>query len=114
MATEMRIPIGNKCASLAAQVAHITFYLNVLENYVVNNDGSPIDWGEVWRKVEKVSPDQWNDLRENLEQSYQRISRLFHANTNWNEDSIGGAMAIVVHSAYHLGEIRQALCLIAG
>ena len=27
-----------------------------------------------------------------------------------NENAIGGALAIVVHSAYHLGEIRQALC----
>ena len=90
------------------------FYLNVLENYVVNNDRSPVDWGEVWRKVEKVSPAQWNDLREKLEQSYERISGLFHANIIWNEDSIGGAMAIVVHTAYHLGEIRQALCLLAG
>jgi hypothetical protein len=30
----------------------------------------------------------------------------------WDEDSLGGAMAVVVHSAYHLGEIRQALCML--
>ena len=28
----------------------------------------------------------------------------------WNEDTIGGALSIMVHTAYHLGEIRQALC----
>lgn len=32
---------------------------------------------------------------------------------NWNDDRpIGGALAIVVHTAYHLGEIRQAMCLV--
>ena len=30
---------------------------------------------------------------------------------NWeDEKAIGGALAIVIHTAYHLGEIRQALC----
>ena len=27
----------------------------------------------------------------------------------WNEDTIGGALSIVVHTAYHLGEILQTL-----
>jgi len=32
-------------------------------------------------------------------------------NDDWNDDDrVGGAMAIIVHTAYHLGEIRQALC----
>lgn len=30
-----------------------------------------------------------------------------------NEDHVYGAMAILVHTAYHLGEIRQALCTIS-
>jgi hypothetical protein len=31
--------------------------------------------------------------------------------TDWpSEREIGGAIAIIAHSAYHLGEIRQALC----
>ena len=32
--------------------------------------------------------------------------------TRDGEDEIGGAMAILGHTAYHLGEIRQALCTI--
>ena len=30
-AQEASIPVGGKCASLAAQVAHVTFYMEVLE-----------------------------------------------------------------------------------
>ena len=111
-AEQASIPVGNKCASLAAQVAHITFYLEVLERVVVYKDNSRADWGEIWRTVEQVSPSEWDALRDNLKQAYARINEMFHSNENWDEDKIGGAMAIVVHTAYHLGEIRQALCVL--
>lgn len=109
-AAEASIPVGGKCASLAAQVAHVTYYLEVLERLVVYNDQTPADWGYIWRTVEKVSPDQWDEYRQKLRDAYQRIKKMFEDNPVWNDDSIGGAMAIVVHTAYHLGEIRQALC----
>jgi hypothetical protein len=109
-AQEASIPVGGKCASLAAQVAHVTFYLKVLERYVVHNDSSPADWGEVWRTVEKVTPEEWDESKRKLKDAYHRIEKMFHDNPVWNEDAISGSMAIVVHTAYHLGEIRQALC----
>jgi hypothetical protein len=28
------------------------------------------------------------------------------------EDDIGASLAILAHTAYHLGEIRQALCVV--
>jgi len=109
-AQEASIPVGGKCASLAAQVAHVTFYMEVLERIVMFNDTSRVDWGEIWRTVEKVTPAEWDDYKLKLEQTYRRIERIFRENPVWNEDTIGGAMAILVHTAYHLGEIRQALC----
>ncbi|MGE5642220.1 MAG: hypothetical protein ACM3Y8_04340 [Byssovorax cruenta] len=109
-AEEAAIPVGGKCASLAAQVAHVTFYLEVLERYVVYNDQSRADWGLIWRTVEKVTPEEWDEYKRKLQDAYRRIEKMFRENPVWNDDSIGGAMAIVVHTAYHLGEIRQALC----
>jgi hypothetical protein len=111
-AAQASIPVGGKCASLAAQVAHIVFYLEVLERYVVSNDTSRADWGAAWKETEKVSPTEWDALRLKLRQAYVRIREILRFNPNWNEDSIGGALAIVVHTAYHLGEIRQALCIL--
>jgi hypothetical protein len=111
-AQEASIPVGGKCASLAAQVAHVTFYMDVLFRYVVLNDQSRADWGEVWRTVEKVTPEEWEQSKKNLHDAHGRIEKMFRENPLWNEDSIGGAMAIVVHTAYHLGEIRQALCVL--
>ena len=109
-AQEASIPVGGKCASLAAQVAHVTFYLEVLERYVVYNDTTPADWGEIWRTVEKVTPEEWDGLKAKLKDAYRRIEKMFRDNEVWDDDSIGGSLAIVVHTAYHLGEIRQALC----
>lgn len=109
-AAEASIPVGGKCASLAAQVAHVIFYLEVLERSIVYNDNTPADWQEVWRTVEKVTAEEWDALKAKLKDTYSRIEKTFRANEVWNDDSIGGSLAIVVHTAYHLGEIRQALC----
>jgi len=109
-AQEASIPVGGKCASLAAQVAHITFHLEVLERYIVNHDTNRVDWGEIWRTVEKVTPGEWDLLRDKLRQAYQHLGMLLRGNKVWDENAIGGSLSIVVHAAYHLGEIRQALC----
>jgi len=104
------IPVGGKCASLAAQVAHLTFYIESFERYALYNDDSPRDWGLIWRTVEKVTPEEWEDRKGKLWDAYQRMDRLFREHKTWDEDRMVGALSIVVHTAYHLGEIRQALC----
>lgn len=110
-AQEASIPVGGKCASLAAQVTHVIFYLELLEKYFLKQEVGKVDWGEIWRTVEKISPEDWDALRNKLREVYVRLDKLFHDTENWNdEDTVGAALAIVVHTAYHLGEIRQALC----
>jgi hypothetical protein len=109
-AAEASIPVGGKCASLAAQVAHVTFYIESWERFALQGDNSKRDWGYIWRTVEKVTPEEWDEYKRKLMEAYQRLDKLFHENQLWDEDTIGGAMSIVVHTAYHLGEIRQALC----
>ncbi len=110
-AAEASIPVGGKCASLAAQVKHVSFYMDVLEKWIVGPPPQNVDWGEIWRTVEKVSPEEWEAYRHELRETYERILAMLRGAPTWNdEDIIGGAMAIMVHTAYHLGEIRQALC----
>lgn len=109
-AEEASVPVGGKCASLAAQVAHVTFFIESFERFALQGDNSPRDWGYIWRTVEKVTPEEWESYKKKLREAYERMMKLFSENPMWNEDTIGGALSIVVHSAYHLGEIRQALC----
>ncbi len=107
------IPVGAKCASLAAQVAHVTFYLEVLERYFVAHDTSKADWGNIWRTIEKVAPEEWDELKAQLKRTYRRISTALRDVPAWEGDPhLASALAITVHTAYHLGEIRQALCTI--
>jgi hypothetical protein len=113
-AQEASIPVGGKCASLAAQVAHVIFYIDSWERYALQGDESPRDWGYIWRTVEKVTPAEWDEYKIKLKDTYQRMDKLFRENPTWDDDTIGGALSIVVHTAYHLGEIRQALCTLKG
>lgn len=110
-AEEASVPVGGKCATLAAQVKHTAFYLDVLEENVRTQKFEPVDWGEIWREVTAVSPQQWQTIQNELRDSYNRIKQLITDQQEWrNEREIGGAIAMIVHTAYHLGEIRQALC----
>jgi hypothetical protein len=110
-AEEASIPVGGRCATLAAQVKHVAFYLDVVENGVRTLQFTPQDWGKIWRETSAVTPEEWEALKTTLRQSYDRVKALIGETPDWsNEDRIGGAMAVIAHSAYHLGEIRQALC----
>jgi hypothetical protein len=74
-----------------------------------------VDWGEIWRTVEKVTPEEWAALRAKLKETYAKTATQWREFESWDdEDVLGGALAVVVHTAYHLGEIRQALCLLKG
>ena len=112
-AEEASIPVGGKCATLAAQVKHVAFYLDVLEKAVRESNFTPVDWDEIWRTVSQVDAEQWQAIQVELRTSYARIQDLAKTPQNWpSENEIGGAIALVAHSAYHLGEIRQAMCIL--
>ena len=112
-AEEASIPVGGKCATLAAQVKHVAFYLDVLERNVRTGTFKPVDWGEIWRTTSAVTPGEWEALKIGLRASYDRVKILIHDAPAWpSEREIGGAIATIVHTAYHLGEIRQALCIL--
>lgn len=110
-AAEASVPVGGKCATLAAQVKHVAFYLDVLEHSVRTQQYEHQDWGKIWRETGTVTPAEWEALILGLRASYDRIKQLIADTTEWPGDrEISGAIAMIVHTAYHLGEIRQALC----
>lgn len=110
-AEEASLPVGGKCATLAAQVKHLAFYLDVLEKAIRTQQFERQDWDKIWRETSAVTPEEWAALKSSLRQSYDRIKKLISDTSEWsNERQIGGVIAVIVHSAYHLGEMRQALC----
>ena len=113
-AAEASRPLSKHCASIAAQVNHVRYYMEVLAAYMRQQPPEVVDWVASWRMA-PVSNAEWDALRERLRDTYQQVRGLFESIDVWDGDEdISGAMAIVVHTAYHLGEIRQALGVLRG
>jgi hypothetical protein len=111
-AEEASQPVGDHCATLAAQVNHIRVYIEVLERSMRGDEVGPTDWATSWW-VSGVDDAEWGSLKERLDVAYRSMRATMQGVTNGaREDAMGGTLAILVHTAYHLGEIRQALCTI--
>ncbi len=112
-AAEASIPVGGQCATLAAQVKHVAFYLDVLGKSIQTQQYERQDWGKIWRETSSVTPAEWETIKAQLHTSYDGLKQRISEMTDWpGEDHLASAMAAVAHTAYHLGEIRQALCTI--
>ncbi len=110
-AEEASRPVSATCATLAAQVEHVRFYVDTLETYMHGEDPGKVDWGAIWREVQGVTPEEWAASNQRLRASYERVMTYMKTFETWDaENQLSEALAIVVHTAYHLGEIRQALC----
>ncbi len=99
--------IGENEASIAAHLEHARFYLIALVEFM-NGRTEKVNWDESWL-VKTVNESEWNFLKENVKRDYEKTAEAFQVIENWNDDNIGEAMAIVAHTAYHLGAIRQIL-----
>jgi hypothetical protein len=107
-ATEASRPITPNGTSIAGQTEHVLFYTRILEAYMDKNPPKGTDWSQSWL-VKTVNENEWNIMRDRVRSDYQRLVDRFKT-ADWNDESrLGGALAIIVHTAYHLGAIRQIL-----
>jgi hypothetical protein len=110
-AAEASMPVCGKCATLAAQLAHVDYYLEVLEASILKRDIGAVERGDISRRTHAAAPAESMQHKERLKQTYARVQAMLRDWKDWDDErSIGGALAMVVHSDYHPGEIRQALC----
>ena len=105
-------PVSARCASIAAQVEHVCFFLTLTLRLARGEAVGAVDWAASWQCT-SVTDEEWAALKGRLRDAYQAIRSLSRDPRTWeDETAIGGAMGLVVHTAYHLGEIRQALCTV--
>lgn len=105
-------PVSATCACIAAQVEHTSFYLEVTVRFARGEEVGEIDWDGSWQ-LTSVTDDEWQALKGRLRDAYQQIRTLMDDDATFeNESAIGGSMAVVIHTAFHLGQIRQALCTV--
>ena len=97
-------------ATVAAQVEHVRFYLDVLNDIIRTKEIVKVDWKEIWRTVNQVTPEEWEEEKRRLQESYERVMTTLKSIDGWDgEDEVAGALSVLSHTAYHLGGIRQAL-----
>lgn len=92
--------------TIAQQVAHVRFYFEVLQRYLSGTLEGKADWDGSWRTVE-VDAAAWDDLRDGLREDYRAVREGLERTPSWGEREMGGAMAVLAHTAYHLGALRQ-------
>jgi len=110
-AEEASRPAFPGATTLAAQTEHVCFYLVALEGFITGTH-TRVDWEESWR-LTHVTPEEWDALRADLRRTYEHTAYLIKHFDRWDEDELGGALAMLVHSAYHLGAMRQLLKALA-
>ena len=103
---------SGRCATLAAQVNHARYYLDVLDGYMRQALSERPDWQGSWQ-VGVVTAGEWARIQAELRASYEQVMATIRGFEAWDgENELPGALAVVVHTAHHLGEIRQMLCAI--
>src|SRR3954452_5538526 len=102
-AEEASRPVSARCASIAGQVEHVRFYLQVLQDYMQQKEGGKIDWAASWR-LKTVTSEERDALKQRLKATYQELTALIKAfGTGQGENQLAAPLAIVVHTPYHLG-----------
>ena len=106
-AEQASTPAFPGATTIAAQVFHTRYYLDVLMVYA--RGGKPdSDWAGSWARS-TVSEAEWRELRDSLQDKYASVRSALE-NEALPDDAFGGAMlAVLAHSAYHLGAVRQQL-----
>jgi len=96
-------------SSIAAHADHIRFYLDVAQRSMRGEAVGEIDWKESWR-LQKVTPEEWENLKGRLRQTYKGVLVAVKGQDAWDRpQDVTDSLAILAHTAYHLGAIRQAL-----
>lgn len=109
-AEQVSIPASDGCASIATHVAHMSVSIEATMQYM-RGERPQVDWTEAWRTVRKVTPDEWEAHKSRLSKTYQYLCD-FIRDEDLSDGNMKLLMGITLHSAYHLGEIRQMLCTV--
>jgi hypothetical protein len=109
-AAEASRGVADGRATIAAHVEHVRFYLYVLDDVMRTRTLVKVDWRAIWQSVGVVTPEQWTQQKARLRESYERVvSTISSYDPLHGEHGLASALAVVAHSAYHLGAIRQIL-----
>jgi hypothetical protein len=101
-------------STIAAHVEHVRFYLDVNLRSIQGEAVGQIDWKESWRH-QRVTSEEWEALKGRLRQAYTSVLATVKGGAAWDRpEDLSDTLAILAHTSYHLGAIRQALGAVKG
>ncbi len=103
--TAEQVSLDKGGTTIAAHTEHAKFYLDRICEFMKGRT-EKVNWEQSWL-IETVNNAEWDALRDAVRKSYENVLLTFAEIETWNQDNIGDAVAIIAHSAYHLGAIRQ-------
>lgn len=92
-------------STAAAHTEHLKFYIDRLVEFM-NGREEKVNWEQSWL-IETVNEEEWRILRDGVGKTYEKLLKCIADIEEWDDESIGGMIAITAHCAYHLGSIRQ-------
>lgn len=93
--------------TLAAHTDHVRYHMWGTNELLKNGNSPKMDWDKSW-DIHSVDGQQWNRIQEGLRNEYLIFLETIDA-IEWNEQLVNEVLSSLVHSAYHLGAIRQML-----
>jgi hypothetical protein len=93
--------------TIAAHCAHLAYYVRVNHNCAMGRQ-QEVDWPSSWRR-QQVGSREWEELKDRVRREYDALIESLESLETWSDQQIGDSVAIVAHTAYHLGAIRHAL-----
>jgi len=94
-------------ASIAAHVDHLRYGFQLMNRWAKGEEPySTADWTASWERT-TVSGEEWQDLLDSLEEEIDGWRGTMKNLPPLSETEQNGVIGIVVHLAYHFGEMRQ-------
>ncbi len=104
--------IGEGGASVAALVHHIWTMLDQLNRSGGPEPPAPTDWGASWHRLDIKDEAGWQSLVADLRLAFDTLRGAAAATERWEPPWVGGALALVAHASYHIGEVRRSLAVL--
>lgn len=104
-----RRPMPGK-TTIAAHADHIHFSLSLMNRWAAGeaNPWAGADWNASWGRA-TVSEGQWRKLCDGLRQEAEKWRKAVATRAGWDDTGAAAALSTAVHTAYHLGAVRQIL-----
>ncbi len=99
-------PVSAGGPTIAAHAEHLRWFLAYARSFY-GGEGKPGNWEDSW-SVRAVDTEAWDRLRADLRSEYEAMRQTVADQTDWSDpDLLTGTLALLPHSGYHLGAIRE-------